>query len=120
MLCQLLVIVVAVAVVFTLNRSSYPTTSAVHPVSVLIHTISIIDTNYMVTDCETEKTKTYSRINQGRQIKCQRTGYESTTNKCTTIKKACSDVDTSNTFSIPHQKTNKPTRPHLNTTHVYS
>ena len=29
------VVVVVVVVVFTLNRSSYPTTSAVHPVSVL-------------------------------------------------------------------------------------
>ena len=31
------VVVVVVVLVFKLNRSSYPTTSAVHPVSALIH-----------------------------------------------------------------------------------
>ena len=42
-------------VVFTLNRSFDPTTSSVHPVSVLI--LHPRDTNYVVADCETEQTK---------------------------------------------------------------
>ena len=42
-----------VAAAFTLNRSFYPTTSAVYPVSVLI--LHPRDANYVVTDCETEK-----------------------------------------------------------------
>ena len=41
-----------VGVVFTLNRSFYPATSAVYPVSVPIHPT---DTNSRVTDSETEK-----------------------------------------------------------------
>ena len=56
---------VVVAVVFTLNRSFYPTTSAVHPVSVLVlHPTreipgTVLRTNYVVTDCcETEKKQT--------------------------------------------------------------
>ena len=40
-------------VVFTLNRSFYPT--SVHPVSVL--TLRPTDTNSVVTDCEAEKPK---------------------------------------------------------------
>ena len=51
-------------VVFTLNRSFYPTTSA-HPVSVLIlHPREILRTNYVVTDCG-RKTKT-TALNQGK------------------------------------------------------
>ena len=38
-------VVVVVVVVFTLNHSFYPTTSAVHPVY-----SSLRDTNYVVTD----------------------------------------------------------------------
>ena len=45
--------VVVVVVVFTLHRSFYPTTSAVHPVSFLI--LHRRDTNFVVTDSETEK-----------------------------------------------------------------
>ena len=50
-------IVVVVVVVFTLNRSFYPTTSALPPVSFLIYPINR-DTNYVVTDCCTEKNQT--------------------------------------------------------------
>ena len=73
------VVVVVVVVVFTLNRSSYPTTSAVPPVSfVILHPREIQIS--VVTDSETEKNQT-SLKNQGRQIKCSRTGCESTTKK---------------------------------------
>ena len=42
-----------VVVVFTLNRSFYPTTSAVLPVSFLIlHPREIPGTNYVVTDSQ--------------------------------------------------------------------
>ena len=50
-------IVVVVVVVFTLNRSFYPTTSALPPVSFLSYPINR-DTNYVVTDCCTEKNQT--------------------------------------------------------------
>ena len=66
-----------VHVEFTLNHSFYPT-SAVHPIPVLI--LHPRDTNSVVTDCEIEKTKNESRLNQGRQIRCQRAGHVSTTN----------------------------------------
>ena len=49
--------------------------------SVLPDSSSQRDTNSVVTDCETEKNQTPK--NQGRQIKCQRTGYESTTKNAT-------------------------------------
>ena len=49
--------IVVVVVVFTLNRSFYPTTSALPPVSFLIYPINR-DTNYVVTDCCTEKNQT--------------------------------------------------------------
>ena len=53
--CSVLVVVVS-AVVFPLNRSFYPTSdSAVHPASVLI--LHPRDTNYVITDSETEKPK---------------------------------------------------------------
>ena len=63
---MVVVVVVVVVVVFTLNRFFYPTTSAVPPVSFLI--LHPRDTNYVVTDSETEKKQTLN--NQGRQIKC--------------------------------------------------
>ena len=62
------VYLVVVVVVFTLNRSFYPTTSAVPPVSVLIlhpREIQFIWSQ----DSETEKNPR-SLKNQGRQIKC--------------------------------------------------
>ena len=59
-------LVVVVVVVFTLNRSLYPTPSAVPPVSFLI--LHPRDTNSVVTESETEKNQTLK--NQGRQIKC--------------------------------------------------
>ena len=72
------VIVVVVVVVFELNRSFYSTTSAVPPVSFLIlHPREI--PNYVVTDTEKEKNQTIK--NQGTQIKCWRTEYESATKK---------------------------------------
>ena len=49
---RLFVVVVGGGVVFTLNRSFYPT-SAVPPVSFLI--LHPRDTNYVVTEHETEK-----------------------------------------------------------------
>ena len=55
-----------VVVVFTLNRSFCPTTSAVPPMSFLI--LDPRDTNSVVTDNETEKNQTLK--NQGGQIKC--------------------------------------------------
>ena len=59
-------IVVVVVVVFTLNRSFYPTTSALPPVSFLI----IHPKRYKFCgNSETEKNQT-SLKNQGRQIKC--------------------------------------------------
>ena len=61
-------------VVFTLNRSFYPTTS-VHPVSVLIHPREI---HIMWSDCE-RKTKS-TAINQGKARNAtKRTWYENTT-----------------------------------------
>ena len=53
-----------VCVVFTLNRSFYPTTSAVHPVSVLILHPREIQIMWSQT-VETEKTKT-TTMNQGK------------------------------------------------------
>ena len=53
-------------VVFTLDRSFYPTTSAVPPVSFLIPHLREIQS--LVTDCETEKNQALK--NHGRQIKC--------------------------------------------------
>ena len=47
------VYVYSVVAVFTLNRSMYPATSAVPPVSFLI--LHPRDTNYVVTDSQTEK-----------------------------------------------------------------
>ena len=52
-------------VVFTLNRSFYPTTSAVPPVSFLV--LHPRDTKYVVTGSETEKPKA---ARECRQIKC--------------------------------------------------
>ena len=70
---------VLIVLVLTLNRSFYPTTSAVPPVFFLI--LHPRDTNSVVTDSsETEKNQT-SLKNQGRQIKCYCTGYESTARK---------------------------------------
>ena len=55
-----------VIVVFTLNRSFYPTTSAVPPVSFLI--LDPREIQILWSDSETEKNQTLK--NQGRQIKC--------------------------------------------------
>ena len=52
-------------VVFTLNRSFCPTTSA-PPVSFLIHPREIPGTNYVVTDSETEKNRSRETINVGK------------------------------------------------------
>ena len=84
-----------VVVVFTLNRSFYPTTSAVPPVSFLIlhprdtnfRSLTRVTKSYLLAlettefcgQTETEKNQTLK--NQGRQIKCQRTGHESTAKK---------------------------------------
>ena len=52
-------------VVFTLNRSFYPTISTAHPVSILVlHRINR-DTNSAVTDWDRKKNKKSSRSNQG-------------------------------------------------------
>ena len=50
------VVAVVVFVVFTLNRTFYPTTSAVHPVSVLI--LHPREIQIMRSQTETEKKKT--------------------------------------------------------------
>ena len=57
---------VVVVVVFALNRSFYPTTSAVPPVSFLI--LHPGDIQIMWSQTETEKKQTLK--NQGRQTKC--------------------------------------------------
>ena len=50
------VLTIFIVVVFTLNRTFYPTTSAVPPVSFLIlHPREMPGTNCVVTDSETEK-----------------------------------------------------------------
>ena len=68
-----------VVAVFTLNRPFYPASSA-HPVSVLIPYPR--NTDFVVTDCETEedqKMKKIIAISSVKRVKCQRTGYDNTT-----------------------------------------
>ena len=65
-------VVVVAVVVFTLNRSFYPTTSAVPPMSYLIlhpREIPWYQVLIMWSQTEIEKNQT-SLNNQGRQIKC--------------------------------------------------
>ena len=67
-----------VVLVFILNHSFYvPTTSAVPPVSSLIFHPRKIEVLWS----QTVREKNRTLKNQGRQIKCERTGYESTTQK---------------------------------------
>ena len=74
---EVIVVVVVVVVVFELNRSFYSTTSAVPPVSFLI--LHPREIQIMWSDTEKEKNQTIK--NQGTQIKCWRTEYESATKK---------------------------------------
>ena len=69
-----------VVLVFILNHSFYvPTTSAVPPVSSLIFHPRKIEVLWS----QTVREKNRTLKNQGRQIKCERTGYESTTENVT-------------------------------------
>ena len=78
----LVVVVVVVVVFFSPNRSFYSTTPVVDPVPILILHIREIQIMWSQTVGQ-RKTKMQSRINQSRQIKCQHTGYEITTNTLT-------------------------------------
>ena len=69
--------VVVVAVVFTFNRSFYPTTSAVPPVSFLI----LHPREIQIMWSQTVRQKNQTLKIQGRQINRYRTGYASTTKK---------------------------------------
>ena len=64
-------------------KPSFPyfySTSPVHPVSVLVRRYN--NHWYVVTDCETGKTKIIARfVKVSKLLKCHRTGYENTTNK---------------------------------------
>ena len=67
-----------IVVVFTLSRSSYPMTSAVPPASLILHPREI-----QILWSQTVRGKDHTVMNQGRQIRCQHTKYESTTKNAT-------------------------------------